>query len=299
MRLQFRSFASSVLALSLAACGTEDEGGSGELMLSLSGEEAAQTGFPVPGSDELVFADGWSVRFEKYLVGIGRVRVAGADGNGAVADDEVVVADLTAGEQEVFRFEGLGARRWERFGYDIVAPTATARAVGTVDAADVQRMIDGGFNYWIEGTASRGDVHITFAWGLAAPTANDDCVNSADDSPGVVVRNNGTAAYQITLHLDHLFYDTLGSHAGVELRFDAIAAVADDGVVAWEDLTAQRLADLRDTSGGPLLDEQGNRIVYDPESVPLGDANLQAYLLAASRSQGRFNGEGTCVNRGL
>ncbi len=282
----------------LAACGTEDEGGSGSLALSLSGEEAAVVGFPVPGVPELEFADGWSVKFDKYLVGVGNVRVAGADGERALQDDEVVVADLTAGEQDIFRFDGLGARRWERFGYDVVVPSVEARRVGAVGEADVQRMIDGGFNYWIEGTATKGEETVQFAWGLAAPTRNDDCVNSADDTPGIVVRNNATAAYQITLHLDHLFYDRLGAHDGVQMRFAAIAAVAgEDGSIAWEDLATQRLASLRNAAGDPLLDEEGALLVYDPESVQLAEPTLQHYLLAASISQGRFNGEGTCVNR--
>lgn len=283
--------------VALIACGGETEGGSGSLVLTLSGEEAAQTGFPVPGSPELRFADGWAVHFDKYLVGVGNVRVAGAEGEVALADTGSVVVDLTAGETEVFRFDGLGARRWERFGYDILVPRADSRAIG-VSEADVRRMIDGGYNYWIEGTATRDGTTLRFAWGLSAPTRNDDCVNSADDSPGVVVRNHGLAAYQITLHLDHLFYDRLGSHDGVKMRFAAIAAVAGgDGAIAWDALASQRLASLRDGDGQPLRGEDGALLVYDPESVPLADANLQQYLLAASVSQGRFNGEGVCVNR--
>src|SRR5690606_31415296 len=92
----------ALVALAVAACGTEDAGGRGALSLTISGEEAAEVGFPVPGVEELAFADGWSVRFDKYLVGVGRVRVASADGAVAHVDDEVVVVDLTAGEQPIF-----------------------------------------------------------------------------------------------------------------------------------------------------------------------------------------------------
>ena len=193
--MKFHSITGALaLVLGAAACGTDEDGGRGNLQLSLSGEEAAEVGFPVPGSEELRFADGWSVRFDKYLVGIGNVRVAGGDGSVAVQDDEVIVTDLTAGEQAIFRFEGLGARRWDRFGYDILAPDAGARSVGTVAEADLQRMVDGGYNYWIEGIAEKDGDAVSFAWGIAAPMHNDDCVNSADGSPGVVIRNNATAA---------------------------------------------------------------------------------------------------------
>lgn len=291
----------ALVALAVAACGTEDAGGRGALSLTISGEEAAEVGFPVPGVEELAFADGWSVRFDKYLVGVGRVRVASADGAVAHVDDEVVVVDLTAGEQPIFRFEDLPARRWDDFGYDVLAPHAGARRVGAVSDEDLQRMVEGGFNYWIEGEATKGERRVTFRWGIAAPTRNDRCENAADGTDGVVVRNNATAAYQITLHLDHLFYDRLGSHDdGARMRFEAIAAVADeDGAIPWEALAAQRIDDLRDATGASLRDEDGEVLRYDPAGIPGADGSLQAYLRAASRSQGRFNGEGVCRNRAL
>lgn len=296
-RMGWRGVAAAIV---VAACGTEDDGGRGTLALSVSGEDAAEVGFPVPGVEELVFADGWSVRFDKYLIGLGRVRVASSDGAVGVEDDEIVVVDLTAGEQQVFTFEEVPARRWDDFGYDILPPTASARVVGGVAEADVQRMIDGGFNYWIEGVATRGERSRRFAWGLAAPTRNDRCVNASDGTPGVVVRNNATAPYQITLHLDHLFYDRLGAHDGASMRFEAIAAAADDqGVIHWEDLADRRLSMLVDTEGNPIVAEAGAPPLYDTAGVPGADENLQAYLLAASRSQGRFHGEGECRNRSI
>lgn len=289
------------LSLILAACGGEEEAGAGDLTLAISGEEAAETGFPVPGSAELKFADGWELEFSRYLVGIGNVWIEGADGEVAVESDDTVLIDLTRSNGEIaYRFEALPARRWERFGYDIVAPTESTRSIGAIEDADRRRMIDGGYNYLVEGIARKDGVEHAFSWGLANPTRNRDCVNGADDTPGVVIRNNATAAYQITLHLDHLFYDRLGAHDGAGMRFEPIGAMWQDQagrrVIAFESLAEQWLADFRDHDGGPLLDGEGARVTYDPGNVPVEPRHLQAYLLAAARSQGRFNGEGTCVN---
>jgi len=296
MKRTFVMFGFAVAAAS--ACGDAD-GGEGSVVFRISGEDAAHTGYPVPGEPELAFVDGWALRFDKYLVSVGNLRLEGADGAKGWAGTDSVIVDLVAGEPEVFRIDGVEARRWERFSYEILPASEGARRIGVADG-DAQRMIDGGLNYLVEGTATKEGMDFRFSWGLVNPTRNHDCVDSQSGTPGVVVRNNATAEYAITLHLDHLFYDHLGDHDDADMRFDAVAAVAReiDGVrtIALDDLEGQRLADLRDANGGPLLDEHGERLVYDPHSVPLDDPNLRAYLLAAAKSQGRFNGEGFCSN---
>ncbi|AKU92045.1 putative lipoprotein [Vulgatibacter incomptus] len=282
-----------------SACGG-DEGGTGSLTLNISGEEAAVTGYPVPGDDELAFVDGWAVKFDKYLVSVGNVRIEGADGKLAWDGEDAVIVDLVKGEPVVFRMSGLGARRWERFGYDILPADPGSRVVGAVSEADRDRMVEGGFNYLVEGKAKKDGRELHFSWGLANPTRNHDCRNGVDGKPGVVIRNNADADYQITLHLDHLFYDHLGDHKDARMRFEPIAAMAVQEGTGWtipfDALVEQRLANLKAADGSPLVDESGARIFYSPGSVPLADDNLRDYLLAASRSQGRFNGEGSCDN---
>lgn len=299
-----RKYVCALGAMALfAGCGDETEsGGAGRLTLTLSGEEAAEMGYPV--DEDLSFADGWTVKFEKYLVSLGNVRVAGADGKTALKDNRVVVADLTLGETPVFAFDGLPARRWERFGYDILAPDENSERASGVSEQDLQRMVAEGLNYVIVGTATRGDRVLHFDWGLAAPTANDDCIDGS--KPGVVVRNNAANPYQITLHLDHLFYDRLGDHEGEKMRFEPIAAMAVENGDRWE-IPFERLADQDwafpvDADGAPLLDEGGNRVEYwIPNGMALhgGEDNLRGYLLTASKSKGRFNGEGACTNTDL
>jgi hypothetical protein len=51
---------------------------------------------------------------------------------------------------------------------------------------------------------------------------------------------------------------------------------------------------LQDPDGEPLLDEEGEPLVYDPGAIPLADKNLREFLLAASASQAHLNGLGLC-----
>lgn len=288
----------------LFSCGDAEEDGVGSLSLRISGEEAALVGFPVPEEPALAFADGWSLKFERYLVSVGNVRLEDEAGSVGLAGSDTVIVDLTrSASQLVFEFDDLGAKRWERFSYDILPARTDARTVGEIPEKLVQRMIDEKLNYLIEGMAKKEDRELRFSWGLRNPTRNSECINSVDDTPGIVIRKNTVAEYEITLHLDHLFYDTLGDHDGVDMRFEAIAAVAEEGAEGWvipfEKLKSQRLADLKDVEGNPLLDEEGAPLVYEPGSVPLEEPTLFHYLLAAAKSQGRFNGEGYCKNTDL
>ncbi len=283
-----------VAGVFVAACGTGDAG-DGAVSIRVSGEGAAKEGYPfVKRGVEIAFADGWSLRFTKYLVSVGDLRLASAEDEVAFEDRSVYVTDLHLGDPVVATIPGVAARRWERFSFRVVPPPAGAVKVGAVADADVARMQAGGFNYWVEGTATKAGRTVSFAWGLANPTRATNCTSGVDDTDGVVVRTNSTATAEITFHLDHLFWDTLGSERAT-LRFDAIAGASDDDVVTWDELATQRLASLRGPGGAPLLDGAGQRVVYDPGSVPLAAQTLQAFMLATSAGQAHLDGLGLCT----
>ncbi|HET9958881.1 MAG TPA: hypothetical protein VFQ61_30525 [Polyangiaceae bacterium] len=293
----------AALALSLStfacACGSDSGAlGEGALEVSVSGEEAAEVGFPFTEDGETIsFADGWRVSFSKLLIGVGGLDLRSSDGQTAVAESRTYVADLHAGAARLATFSGLGARRWDRFSYRIVAPDETATPIGDVSEDDVERMREGGFNYLIEGSAIREGNQLTFSWGFSNPTLNANCTNGVDDTDGVVVPNNSQASAEITIHVDHLFWTTLGTERS-ELRFEAIAAAGrDDGDISMSDLAEQRLSSLVGMDGEPLKDDQGAAIVYNPESVRLESQNLAAFMLASSSSMGHLNGEGLCTVR--
>ncbi|TKC99019.1 hypothetical protein [Polyangium fumosum] len=290
-------FVFSLLSAMVVGCGGEDtSSGAGTLAIRITGEDAAKTGFPVEEEGEAIaFADGWTVQFSKVLVSFGALDVRGADGAVAIESRERWVADLHAGDASLPVFEGIEARRWDRFRYEIAAPDASAVALDGVAEAEVQAMIDGTFNYWLEGTATKAGDTYTFAWGLANPTRNANCTNGLDGTDGVVIRSNTTTEAEITIHLDHLFWDTLGTEEA-SLRFDALAAAAGtDKEISLDDLATQKLSDLKGLDGMPLVDAEGKPIVYNPGSVPLASQDLLSFLLASSASMGHLNGEGLCT----
>ena len=290
-----------VSALSIG-CGSDpsDAAGKGSLAIRVTGEDAAKTGFPVQEDGETIaFVDGWSVQFSRFLISFGAVDVRGADGEVAVSSTEKYVADLHANDASLPVMDGLAARRWERFSYEISPPDATTKGIGAVEDSYIQMMMAGKFNYWAEGTATRGADSVEFAWGIVSATKNADCTNGLDDTDGVVIRSNTTTEAEITIHVEHLFWDTLGSE-NASLRFDALAAVAGaDKKVATDELASQSLANLKDANGMPLKDESGMPVVYNPGSVPLKTQDLLGFIQASSASMGHLNGEGLCAISGL
>jgi hypothetical protein len=283
--------------LSTGALSCSDEAsGSGALAIRVSGEGAAKVGYPYQKNGaEIRFADDWRVTFSKYLVSVGDIKLADPDGKEAFASNEVVVTDLHLGDATVLTRENLAAKRWTRLSFRITPPGAAARTVGIVAPADLAEMQRDRLNYLIEGVAEKAGQRIKFRWGLANPTRASNCTNGVDGTEGLVIRNNATTEAEITLHLDHLFWDTLGTEVA-KLRFDAIAGAANrDGEATLDELSKQQLADLRDAEGKPLVDASGNRIFYNPGSVPLSEPTLRAFMLATSAGQAHLNGTGLCT----
>ncbi len=258
--------------------------GEGSVAFRVSGEDGALTGFP---NDEASFVDGWALQFDRYLVSIADVTVGARDGGSVHGDEQVYIADLHAGEPELDEIGPIGTRRWDAVSWDMRAPTADDEVVALdgVTEADVAMMTEGGLVYFVAGRATKEMREVTFAWGIANPTHNRDCTNGVDDTDGLVTRNDAVTDAEITIHVEHAFWDSLGTEES-SLRFDPIAALADpDGFVGWDALASARLSDLQDEDGNPL--------VYDPGSLPI--SNLQEFVLAATRTQAHLGGEGLCT----
>jgi hypothetical protein len=73
-----KSTAPLTLALALCASGCSDDTSpaGGAIDVQISGEDAATDGFLFPDGSEVVFADGWELRFSHVLVTVGNVTVA-------------------------------------------------------------------------------------------------------------------------------------------------------------------------------------------------------------------------------
>lgn len=281
-----KSWLTAVVALGLVACGGE----TGSVLVSVSGEEAAVEGWPV---GDVGFVDGWSMQFETLVVSLDGFALVGDDSETADLEAGPILVDLTGGERVVYELPVVGARRWEDVRYAMTPAREASVDQGDVDPAVRQRMITEGLSLYLEATATRGDETRTLEWGLAVDVENRRCENG-DGTAGIVVAAGADNEVQMTLHLDHLFFDSLILDEA-EMRFDAMAAVAEpDGSIDLQALGGQRLADLRAVDGEPLLDETGAPLVYDPGSAPLPEPTLLFHVLEATTTVGHFNGEGHC-----
>ena len=250
------------VAVAMVLPGCADDG-EGTLEVRVWGEEFIEEGIP---SD--VFVDGWALSFERYLVALDTIATDDAD------DDGRYVFDLTAptggSGHAVTSLVVLAGR--PSLGFRI-APGGAPDG-GNASGADAQRLTDGGFGLWVEGTATKGDATIGFAWGFDSETTYHDCEVVA------AVPADGDASATITIHADHIFYDDLESTTP-NTAFDLIAASdADgDGVVTPDELRARDIRpEARYQVGSQDID------------------NLWDYMNALSRTVGHIDGEGECKN---
>lgn len=264
---------------------------SGTVQLDISGEEAAEVGYP---TGDIAFADGWTLRLDHVLVAVEGVTLADATTSFPVETPSTLV-DLTAGEQTVWTLREIPAQRWPEVGYRIAPPTTATLRLGAVTQAQLDALVPERISFRLQGTAAHA-MHGSFAIDLAIPmtVTMTRCQSGADGTDGFVVPPSGTHRSQLTAHLDHLFFDSARAEAP-SLRFDAWAAAAgDDRVVTLADLETQALADLRGVDGGPLVDDEGALIAYEPPSTGLPRHTLGAFVIAEAHTIGHFEGEGHC-----
>lgn len=264
-----------------SALSCSDEG-EGAVSFTTYGEDFIEK--EIPEGD---VADGWAIRYDRFLVAIGEVRVAVSDAPPAAAMTDSKLFDMKVpGEKLVVSFTSLPAKAYDRVSYEIGPATATTDlGVGVTDA-DRAFMTSHGYGIYLEAVATKAEVTKRLAWGFSTRTLYDRCRSEEGgrEIDGVVVTTGLTAAVELTIHGDHFFYDDLRS-ADAVLRFDAFAAAdADaDGTITLDELSAVKLAALpRD--GGP----------YGTGSAT-GIHDLRAYVEALSRTVGHFRGEGECL----
>ena len=288
-RASVRMIAACTITL-LAAC-SEEAGSPGSLKVVASGEEAAENGYPVgEGDDEIAFSDGWTLQFSKVIVSLSDFALRTADGDDAELDAGPVIADLHLGAAELWQFDEVPAQRWDRVGFRYVAASEQATAVNDVDAADLATMIEQGYSLLVGATAEKDGEQIELEYGFDLEIEHSHCVNGADDTDGLVIAEGAATEAQITIHLDHLFFDSYAVD-DADLRFDPMAAVAPaDGPLTLEHLAMQdNLTDLVDATRQPLDLAYDAGSAFDP--VP---EDLREYVIAAATTTGHFNGEGHC-----
>jgi hypothetical protein len=261
----------------------------GEARVMMSGEEGAQRGYA-----SHLFEDDWSVRFTKYLVSMGDFTLTSASGETRSSARHVLV-DMQKGDIELAQLKELPAGRWS-VGFQVRPPAdGTELPDGNVLAEDLARMRSSGYSYWLEGEAVKVGVGVYhFAFGFPVSARMVDCVNGTDGTLGLVVPENSTAEAEVTIHAEHMFYDRLGTHRGVRLRFDAFAAAAGaDKVISSEELAMQQLLDLRGMNGEELSDKEGKPVIYEPGAH--GVRTLWEFVTQSIVDQAHLNGGGVCA----
>nr|MBA3541800.1 hypothetical protein [Deltaproteobacteria bacterium] len=254
------------------------------------GEEAATEGFP---NEELAFIDGWTVTFDHWVTGIQHVELADLGTEAVVlGDDTLYVADWTKVTAPAPILEAtLPAGRY-KFSYAFVPVEPTAQKLTDVDDAIVQQMATNRWNTYIDATATKGAETVRLRWGMHNPTRYRYCANGIDDSDGVAVPDGKDVEAGIFVHLDHAFWDHVGTEES-NLRFDVIAAWAQNGETALADLANVSIANIEGRDGVALLDASQRPLSYDDSG--LGLAKLREFIVFSTSLQGHLNGEGQCT----
>ncbi len=164
-------------------------------------------------------------------------------------------------------YDMMVSNGWDKF----IRATATYVGTGTYNNANDPHAATAQTNFGKLPTT----VNFTMGWNDA--TSNTNCVNAdlGDEADlanrGVVIVPNGPAVAQITMHVDHVFWDKL-KQEGAALRFDPIAAFApaDTSTTPFSLNTfhAQHLLAVF-ADGSPLPD----RAPYQPNPSPNAGAN--------------------------
>jgi hypothetical protein len=221
------------------SCGT---GGEGTVSIRAYGESFIEDGI---GADDV--DDGWALAFDKFIVHIKDVTLAGSE------------IDVDATVDVSRRSSGQG----HEIGSALVPTGSHTRSSFTTTGLE------------IEGTAWKGDETKSFKWRIEDVTRYVDCETTTKVTAGA------EAALEITIHADHLLYDSLVSdQPRVLFQAYADADQDQDGTITEVELAATDI---------------GN---YDPGSDD-GVDDLRAWLVAQSRTLGHVDGEAHCTAKSV
>ncbi|HEU4406174.1 MAG TPA: hypothetical protein VFS43_12995 [Polyangiaceae bacterium] len=275
----------AALPLALAACGDDDpaEGGApGTISFTTYGEDYIEQQIPAEDVE-----DGWAITYDKFLIVLGRVRVATAGGElGGEMGGSTLFNLKTPGQKPVASFE-VPSRTWDAVSYQIGPLDGSTQLGPGATEADRALLSAPNASVYAAGSATKGGVTKTFKWLFVKPTLLESCEGEKDGREvlGAAVTAGNADPIELTIHGDHLFYDDLQSPEA-KLRFDAIAAADanNDDEVTLDELRAVPLSSL--TVG-----------TYGTGSADIND--LGAFVEALSQTLGHFRGEGECRSRSI
>ena len=280
-------------------CSDPTSTGKGTERFTTWGEEFIEEGIPAADGSS-GFIDGWSVKYQKFLVNFHEIVVADAASSVAAKLDRSRFVDNTRpGEKELVTFSELEAKAYTLVSYEIKPAVADAQIVAGADPKDLAMMVREGLSVYVEGEATKPDpddakktLSKTFHWGFKTQTLYTDCHSEENgiSTQGVVVTSNKTDTSQLTTHGDHLYYDSLQSGENAKptaLRFEE-KAQADDGENGNGD---------GDIALHELCRENIDTDVYNPSGLP--GSTIGDFVISLARTIGHFRGEGECTIKRL
>ncbi len=324
-RFYLLSLLSCIWFVTLSAC--SDSAQPGSLTVLLEAEDVIVNGLQA-GDEVSNIRDGWSVTFDKYIVGVGDIEVHPYNNDQAIVRaPDLMVVDLTQVPKsglELWQIEDLSPGSWH-FNYVTTgALHGGIRHEASVEKADFDAMVKNDWTYLIEGTMSQPNGQSCPPKSLASPgdrlpngeTSGDgiepnDCYDAAsvdfrfevpaetiftlcniDGLDGFSIASQANSNVAITIHGDHPFFNGFpeGDEGGVE-RLAQWLADSDlnlDGTVTIDELEKIAPADL------PVIDDR-----YQLGGSPIEELNtMRDYLIGQLKTQGHFQGEGACTTDG-
>ncbi len=232
------------------------------------------------------------------------------------------------------------------FSYDVLRAAYPATQVNlTPDQfADYAMMVQNGWSKLYRGTATYSGtgtytpdaavqakfaalpspIHFVFGWNDAGSHIN--CINpdfgNGEDlaNRGVLPTSNGAVYAQVTLHVDHVFWDKLKDHNDIRLRFDPVAAWAPAGSTALNPFDLRTIGSkpiaatfsdgtalpdrgpYQNVPGGYACDTPGRpcaQVTLNPNGVtPTIVSGLADFMAFSAQSQMHLNADGLCYDVG-
>lgn len=231
----------------------------GSILTTASGSEATRAG--------VVTADGWSLTFQKVLLGIGPIQLGDDCTKYAEYSEpgyDRIVALTAPAPQKVSIMYGLGKCDID---FQISPPTedcVLSPGVSEIDKTFMRtpgsdnHIEDDGVTMRVEGSATLGARTLTFAWSLRQTLFFSRCGLFSDgkQEPGLDLRGGVPLTYNLRIETEGLFRDDVDRELGA-LRFapfaEADARGKPDGNVDLDELDLIPISELRETaaySGG-------------------------------------------------
>lgn len=298
-RCFFAALSLSLVVVSIAACNDDpvSSGGSGTERITTYGEDYIEDRIPADPAGLSGLLNGWSVKYNKFLVSFHEVTIKDDQGNVGFELEKPIFFDNTkkgaAGDKLLAAAFPLEAKAWTDFSYQIKPAVADETLGEGADPADLAMMVQNGWSIYVDAvatqTAADGTVKTkTFKWGFKSATQYTSCqvAEGGQSRLGIVVTNGAADTTQLTTHGDHFYYDRLQSSPDPAvqtlLRFDE-KAQADDAPNgnADGDITLQELCTL-----------QFDPTTYNPSGFNV--ATVGDFVISLSRTVGHFRGEGEC-----